>query len=170
LTVLGNIRQRLDPEVIVRQVGHKGLPAQRDLRVRETIHQEMLELLVNLPDEDAQSILQRIRAGADIATLIDHIKSGNLLLQMAVSPETRFRYEFPYRSEMPEDYIANNPYLDSLVYEASSLYSAGGYPGSSRDAIVSRVPGLSSDEYEDIYLKPFHAAEVVDSLLFDAKI
>ena len=125
---------------------------------------------MNLPDKDAQSVLQRIRAGIDIATIVKHVKAGNLLLQMAVLPETRFRYAFLYRSEMPEDYVANNPYLDSLIYEASSLYSAGGSPGQSRHTTASRIANLSSDEYQNLYLKPFHPAEVVDSRLSDVRI
>lgn len=130
----------------------------------------MLDLLMTLSDEDAQAVLRRIRAGTDVVDIVNHVKTGNLLLQMAVLPETRFRYEFPYKSGMPEDYIANNPYLESLIYEASSLYSASGSLGQSRSTSASRIANLSSEEYQNLYLKPFHAAEIVDSRLYNVKI
>ncbi|TEA17729.1 Nitrogen assimilation transcription factor nirA [Colletotrichum sidae] len=84
---------------------------------------------------------------------------------MAVAPETRLRYDFPYRSEMPEFYIRDNPYLDSLVYEAASLYSAN------EISSVSRPDhGTESQAVQNIYLKPFHAAHVVEPRLTDANI
>lgn len=86
------------------------------------------------------------------------------MLQMAVSPETRLRYVFPYRSEMPEDIFINNPYMESKIYEAASLYSnASGHTASNFD------DSMGSDEYQNLYIKPFHSAEVIDPLLTNAK-
>lgn len=130
----------------------------------------MLDLLRNLPEQDAQRVLQSIRAGVDIVDIVNHVKAGDLLLQMSVLPETRFRYDFPYKTEMPEDDVANNPYLESFIFEASSLYSAGGYPLQSMQSNGSRIAESSSRGSQDVYLKPFHAAEVIDSRLCDADI
>ncbi|TDZ22302.1 Nitrogen assimilation transcription factor nirA [Colletotrichum orbiculare MAFF 240422] len=132
---------------------------------RATVYEEAVRLLKNLPDDAAQDVLQRIRSGTDIATVVNHVQAGDILLQMAVAPETRLRYDFPYRSEMPEFYIRDNPYLDSLVYEAASLYSANEIFGVSRPD-----HGTESQAVQSIYLKPFHAAHVVEPRLTDANI
>ena len=120
-------------------------------------------------DEEAALILRKIREGVDTNRLLRLIEEGDLLLQMAVLPETRFRYKLPYRSEMPEEYVSNNTYLDSLIYEASSLYSAGSFPSRWRKT-ASRVANLNDEEYLNLYLKPFHAAEVIDPRLSGVKI
>jgi len=116
-------------------------------------------------------ILQRIRAGADVVSILDQVKTGDLLLQLAVTPEARFRYEFPYRSEMPEDLIPDNPYLSSLIYEAASLYLPARSSGSPRHftPAFAAVRDLRAAEYHSLYLKPVHAAQVVDPLLSDVK-
>lgn len=84
---------------------------------------------------------------------------------MAVTPETRSRYEFPYRSGMPEEYASNNSYLGSLIYEATSCH-----PTNDDSRAAGLVDQLRSKEYGDLYLKPFHAAQVVEPKLFDAKL
>ncbi|KAF3799371.1 Nitrogen assimilation transcription factor nirA [Colletotrichum gloeosporioides] len=131
---------------------------------RATIHEQVLALLKNLPEEAAQDVFQRIRSGADATTIVNHVEAGDLLLQMAITPETRLRYDFPYRSEMPEIYIQNNPYLNSFIYEAASLYSAHGQ-GRPSHAIAS-----GSQELQSVYTRPFHAAQVVEPRLSDAKV
>ncbi|KAL6907142.1 hypothetical protein GGI43DRAFT_420896 [Trichoderma evansii] len=135
-----------------------------DIRNRKSPHQELFELVRNLSDQEAEHVFQRIRSGADVTTILNHIKVGNVLVQMAVTPETRLRYVFPYRSEMPEDIFINNPYMESKIYEAASLHSnASRYTASNFD------DSISSDEYQNLYIKPFHSAEVIDPLLTNAK-
>ncbi|KAH6884387.1 hypothetical protein B0T10DRAFT_493135 [Thelonectria olida] len=139
-------------------------------RDRATVHEEIIDLLKTLPDQDAQGVLQRIRSGIDIATVLKQVKAGDVLVQMAVVPETRLRYEFPYRSEMPADYARNNPYLDSLMYEATSLYSANRYSTSSEQTASLFTANFISEDHQSLYLKPFHAADVVEPRLSDVKI
>jgi hypothetical protein len=127
----------------------------------------LIGLLRNLPDQDAQDILKRIRSGVDAGSILQQAKAGDVLLQMAVVPETRYRYEFPYRAEMPRDFYIDNPYLNSLIYETASLYS---YRNGPELTSPSGFADLASDEQRSLYLKPFHAAQVVEPLLNDAKI
>ncbi|KAK2755598.1 C6 transcription factor [Colletotrichum kahawae] len=135
-----------------------------EVQGRATIHEQVLALLKNLPEEAAQNVFQRIRSGTDVTTIVNHVEAGDLLLQMAVVPETRLRYDFPYRSEMPEIYVQDNPYLNSFVYEAASLYSATGtWRPSYADA-------GGSQQLQSVYTKPFHAAQVVEPRLSDAKV
>lgn len=140
-----------------------------DLQSRSESHAELIELLRNLPDQEAQYVLQRLRSGSGVQAIINQVKAGDLLLQLSVSPETRFRYEFPYRSEMPREFVIDNPYLDSLIYEAASLYAPSQQPRPSASTTTSGIPGLRSAEYRSLYLKPFHAAEVIESRLSNAR-
>ena len=122
----------------------------------------------DLPEQEAQDIFQRIRSGADITTILNQVKAGDLLLQLAVMPETRFCYEFPYRSTMPEDYFPDNPYLESLIFEATSLLpDKSTKPSENGESPL--ISSLYTGEYRNLYLKPFHAAEIVDPLLIDVR-
>lgn len=123
-----------------------------------------------MSEEEAQYVFQRIRNGADTTTILEHLKAGNLLLQLAVVPETRYRYEFPYLSQMPAEYLVDNPYMESMIYDAASLYPLDHIPNDSRRAASSRADNLGTNEYQSLYLKPFHAAQVIDPRLSDAKI
>lgn len=140
------------------------------MQIRASAHEELFELLRHLPDTEAQAVLTKIRDGTDVATILNHVKAGDVLLQMAVSPETRFRYEFPYKSEMPEEYIRGNPYLQSLIFEATSLYGTDQSTSRSPQISPSTSSNLGSREYQSPYLKPFHAAQVIESRLSDARL
>ena len=71
---------------------------------------------------------------------------------------------------MPEDHVPNNPYLDSLIYEGASLYSTDKLPRRWEHTTNSGLASLRTDEYQSLYLKPFHAAHVVAPWLSDVKI
>lgn len=127
----------------------------------------MIGLLRTLPDRDAQEVLERIRSGSDARSVLQQAKVGDVLLQMAVVPETRYRYEFPYKADLPREYHIDNPYLTSLLYETASLYS---YKNGPELTASSALTELASEEQKSLYLKPFHAAQVIEPLLSDAKI
>lgn len=135
------------------------------MKQRATVYEEAIALLRTLPEEAAQDVLQRLRSGTDITTVVNHVQAGDVLLQMAVVPESQLRYVFPYRSEMPEVYIRDNPYLESRIYEAAFLLSPQGLAETS-----TGFGGETSQELQSAYLRPFHSAHVVDSRLPDAKI
>ncbi|ESU09854.1 hypothetical protein FGSG_12447 [Fusarium graminearum PH-1] len=124
-------------------------------------------LLKNLPERDAQDLFKRIRSGADAGSVLQQANAGDVMLQMAVVPETRYRYEFPYRSDMPKDFHVDNPYLNSLIYQTATLYS---YENGPELTSPSGFTDLVSEEQRSMYLKPFHAAQVIEPLLNDAKI
>jgi len=136
----------------------------------------------SVPERDAHGILQKVRSGADVEMLLSHVESADLLLQLSVVPETRYRYDFPYISKMPASLLTNdNPYLHSIIYEAAAIYSSSKQSETLREStcppkISSRsymVPHIREDErpaHETVYLKPFHAAEVVEPRLSHVKI
>ncbi|KAG6012949.1 hypothetical protein E4U41_005187, partial [Claviceps citrina] len=143
------------------------------LRSQVSAHRELLELMRRLPERDAQEVLRRIRAGAgagaeDLGGMLQHVKAGSVLVQMAVRPETRMQYVLPYRSEIPAGDVADNPYLESLLYEAAGLLPGTGTgTGTGTGRIASGA--MAEVEHQSPYLKPLHAAEMVDPRLSDAR-
>ncbi|KAK7973481.1 hypothetical protein PG988_007615 [Apiospora saccharicola] len=130
-------REVVTPETL-RQAAH-------DLRDRGSANEEILQLLRNLPEQEAHDVLARLRSGASVSTIVNQVKAGDLLLQLAVAPETRFRYEFPYRAEMP-----------------SELHPKHGQSNAA-------TTGQGTADLQSLYLKPFHAAHMVDPRLSDAR-
>ncbi|KAK8103262.1 hypothetical protein PG984_016408 [Apiospora sp. TS-2023a] len=152
-------REVVTPETL-KQTAH-------DLRDRGSANEEILQLLGNLPDQEAHDVLARLRSGASVSTIVNQVQAGDLLLQLAVAPETRFRYEFPYRAEMPAELHVNvdNPYLDSTLYKAASLYD-NTTPLTRQNAAAT---GQGTADLQSLYLRPFHAALMVDPRLSDAR-
>jgi hypothetical protein len=111
-------------------------------------------------DADAATIFQQVRRGADPHSLLQNIEVGDVILQLKVTPETRYRFEFPYKSEMPASLLApRNPYLGSVLYEAACITS-NSYPAAS-DSL--------HNHFTPQYLKPYLAAKIVDHRLDSIK-
>ena len=136
-----------------------------DMEKKATMSEELLELLKTLPDQQALDVIRRLRNGDNAETVLNHMKTGDALIELAVDPEARFRYEFPYRTEMPRHYYFNNPYLDSVIYEATSLYPGRQASGPQTGSTTSGSQGDGS-----LYVKPFHAASVIDSMLSEVDV
>jgi hypothetical protein len=116
------------------------------------------------PEPESNEIVKRIRAGADPECIARYIREGDLLLQLALVPESRYRYVFPLLDEMPAFLIRpDNPYLDSWVYEGV----LGTGSSANRELTLS-----SKDRFVELpspFSKPYHAAEVVEPLLSTIK-
>ncbi|KAF5665624.1 nitrate assimilation regulatory nirA [Fusarium denticulatum] len=110
------------------------------------------------PRTEALEIVRRIQAGVDAETLMHQLSSADLLLQVQLEPETRSRYQFIYSPLMPT-YLQtdDNPFMRSLIHEWST-----------RDDIVSIASPVFTETdlgYRAQYLRPHHAATIVDSRL-----
>ncbi|CVK88335.1 related to nitrate assimilation regulatory protein nirA [Fusarium proliferatum] len=110
------------------------------------------------PRNEGLEIVRRIQAGVDAETLMRQLSSADLLLQVQLEPETRSRYQFIYSPLMPT-YLQtdDNPFMRSLVHEWST-----------RDDVVSIASPVFTDTdlgYRAQYLRPHHAATIVDSRL-----
>ncbi|KAF6525636.1 hypothetical protein HZS61_011431 [Fusarium oxysporum f. sp. conglutinans] len=107
------------------------------------------------PEAEAHEIVRRIRAGTDAETMAHQLSTADLLLQVQLEPETRYRYQFLYSRLMPS-YLQTptNPFIHSLIYEWNEKDEAG----------KVSVPPLSESEqkYKAQYLRPVHAASIVD--------
>ena len=67
---------------------------------------------------------------------------------------------------MPEECVLDSPYMESLIYEFASLYADGTY----KRYIEDRQAECNTKERQDLYLKPFHAAQVIAPQLSEVKI
>lgn len=138
-------------------------------RSETTKYAELVQLLQTRPLHEAQDILARLRAGVSVESILSHIETGDLLVQLAVTPEARLRYEFPYIVDMPSNLIPNNPYLESMLYEAASLLPQA-QAGTARGRDVSHLlQTFGTADYQSPYLKPAHAAEIVEPRLSSVK-
>jgi hypothetical protein len=127
-----------------------------NLLEHSTSYQQIYDFLQNRPQVEAEEIYKRVRGGADAESVLRHVQEGDLLVQLAVVPETRYRYEFPFIREMPS-YLnrPNNPYLDSLIYEWTAAIN-----GVSNPQRPSSVSGAVV--HQSLYLEPYHAADIID--------
>jgi hypothetical protein len=91
---------------------------------------------------------------------------------MHLVPETCLRYELPYSRDLPARLlVSGSPYLDSMIYEAASqraLYSQ------IREITTTEperriLPDIDSLTYQSQYVKPYHAAVLVEPRLENAR-
>lgn len=134
------------------------------------VYKELYRLLVTVSEAEALDILQRLRAGTDVETTVRLAQEGDLLLQLALKPESRFRYQFPYLPFMPAALqTSDNPYLESLLYEGALQGFSQPPPQQQQPSSATAGAAARASSYNNIYLKPYHAAELVDGRLASVK-
>lgn len=132
----------------------------------ENADREFVGLVKDLPDKDALTLIHRLRAGQALEEILSEFRTGQILVQMAVRPETRLRYDLPYQAEIPQRYLVNSAYMGSLIYEVAGLYGPDQEQTSPQR---NNSPAFQTPDHENMYLKPFHAAKVIDPRLTDVK-
>lgn len=165
-----------------------------ELQNSKSAAEKVFEILQTRDEKEAKEVFQRIRRGVDPATILRHITYGNALIQLALGPETGYRYEFPYLPDMPAFLQRHdNVYLDSEVYACvlrrpvpelpaanverhqhpthhllpnsqQQPYFTPSVTSRSLSPYVSQGPGVNSQS-DDPYHKPYHTATVVNSRL-----
>ena len=90
------------------------------------------------------------------------------MLQLQLIPESRFRYELPYLKSMRTFLkVPGNEYLESILYEAGSTGSfrinAQPYTGIIASSTISA--DIGTNQYQNVYLKPYYVAEPYEPLL-----
>jgi hypothetical protein len=139
-----------------------------DLRKTQSTHQELLSLMKSLPEQDAFNLFRHVRDGGDTESILASFRDGDLLLQMRLVPETRFRYDLPYTRDFPSRLAqSKSPYLDSTMYKAVSQHASN---SGIREATATgsdrrNHPDMDSSVYQSQYVKPYHAAAFVEPRL-----
>lgn len=125
-----------------------------ELQSEKESYEELFNHLRSKPEKESIEILQRIRAGSDVGSILRHIKDGDLLLQLSLVPETRYRYELPFRKQMPSFlHVSDQPYLRSMIYDATLTAPAAASHNAAEESCRPQ------------YFKPYHAATLVDARL-----
>ncbi|KAI0902092.1 hypothetical protein F4806DRAFT_490565 [Annulohypoxylon nitens] len=133
-----------------------------ELQDRITPYEELFDILKSKSETESLEILKRIRSGNDVGSILRQAKDGDLLMQLSLAPESRRRYEFPYLSDMPPSImVSDNLYLRSFIYETT--FHAHPTHGSALD---THREGYGDDRY----LKPYHAAQVVEPNFSNVKV
>lgn len=135
-------------------------------------------MLQTRSENEAVEVFRRIRRGTDAGSILRHVNYGDVLVQLAVVPEARYRYDFPYLPDMPPFLRQlDNPYLDSEVYD----YALRGHPDACRQPgrqqcqqrlLTDSENGAGSvygPGQHDPYLKPYLSATVVHPWLDSVK-
>ena len=137
-----------------------------ELQTQITPYEQLYDLLKTSSEKESGEIVRRIRNGASVEAILRHVHDGDLLLQLSLMPESRRRYDLLFARNIPESLIRiSNPYLNSLIYE----WVAGGTGALQTDGNMTKRPSTRSiveySDFQDPYLKPYHAAEMVEHRL-----
>ncbi|KAK4250765.1 hypothetical protein C7999DRAFT_11425 [Corynascus novoguineensis] len=150
-----------------------------ELQNQKSAYEQVYEVLRTRPEDEAKEVYRRIRRGSDAVSILRHVNYGDVLVQLALVPEARYRYEFPYLPDMPP-FLRNleNPYLDSEVYEyalrqasPTDCHRAGNHQQHQRllpDA-TNGVDSVYGAGERDPYLKPYLSATLVHPWLDSVK-
>ncbi|KAJ4985950.1 C6 transcription factor [Stagonosporopsis vannaccii] len=129
------------------------------LQRQNEAYTELFALIQTRPDNESLEIMRRIKMGADVEDVLRHVRDGDLLVQLSVEPETRLRYTLPYMDAMPAFLLVDdNQYLNTPLYEAT--FKA---PNPQKEALDPDTSNTT--KCMDPYMKPSHAAEVVEPIL-----
>ncbi|KAM3479772.1 hypothetical protein MY5147_001545 [Beauveria neobassiana] len=128
----------------------------RKLRGSHDALRRVVTALQTCKDDEVAAILRRLRETQDATAVATQLEGGDLLLQLHVAPETKFRFSLPYCRDMPRALLRpDNPYLGSMLYE-SAFTSAS----NQSSAMISRIERLQPQ-----YVKPYTAALIADTRL-----
>ncbi|KAH6619763.1 hypothetical protein B0J18DRAFT_451092 [Chaetomium sp. MPI-SDFR-AT-0129] len=149
-----------------------------ELQSQKSAFEQVYEVLQTRSEEEAGSVFRRIRRGSDAGSILRHVSYGDVLVQLALVPESRYRFDFPYLPDMPP-FLRNldNPYLDSEVYDYSlrQLTNEPHQPvGSPPTPEKEQSPVSDADSVygagpQDPYSKPYQFATVVHPWLDSVK-
>lgn len=143
-----------------------------ELQSQKSAFEEVYEVLQTRSEREAEEVYRRIRRGADAGSILRHVNYGDVLVQLALVPEARYRYEFPYLPDMPPFLRRpDNPYLDSEVY-ACALRDPpdhGRRPPQILPDMRNDSSPTAGTELRDPYLKPYSSAAIVHPWLDSVK-
>jgi hypothetical protein len=60
----------------------------KELETLNRWHEELYDILKDSSEKDAAAVIELIRAGVDVETVVCHVKHSGLLLQLSATPTT----------------------------------------------------------------------------------
>lgn len=135
-----------------------------ETRDQVSAFEELYALLETRGQREVDEILRRLRAGSDVESILRYVKAGDLLLQLRLAPEARFRYCFPDFTNWPTVFRdPEDPYLATQLLDAS--------PTAHPQVLVSSLPSPIFDTCTPphVYHMPYHTAHVADPRLASVK-
>lgn len=136
-------------------------PSSKRRRIEESAqtsaYEELFNLIQTRPPSVADQLVRKIRNGTKAEDLIRYVQDGDLLLNLALQPDHRFRFTLLYPADVqPLLQRTANPYLNSRLFRA--LFEDTGADPQSSVTQAAR----------SIYDIPYHAARLADPLLSSA--
>lgn len=131
-----------------------------ELERRLETFEELHTMIRSLPEEQALQVFRHMRNAESAERLLRRVEGGELLQQLALKPESRYRYEFPVMRSMPKFLDQpSNPYMHATMYEKNFDFQAG------NENAVNLGADLNSTPQQQFapYLTPYHGARLVDS-------
>ncbi|KAI9686064.1 MAG: hypothetical protein M1822_004047 [Bathelium mastoideum] len=129
----------------------------QQLQASHATLEQLVYALQHREAEEANAILAQVRQGIDVESVVRNITEGDLLLQLQVVPETKYRFTFPAGTEFPSYLQASgNAYLRSVMYETTLV------PPNEAQRPASAPSG---DHLQPEYFKPYVAAKTADPRL-----
>ncbi|KAJ6782478.1 hypothetical protein PWT90_07884 [Aphanocladium album] len=116
--------------------------------------QRIISALQTRDDSDVATIVRRLRAIQDPEAVAKQLEGGDVLLQLHVRPETKFRFTFPFLRDMPRALrTPDNVYLKSPLFESAFLAPDH---GAVAEAAISKV------EQQPQFFRPYAVAQIAD--------
>ncbi|RMZ67229.1 hypothetical protein GMOD_00001121 [Pyrenophora seminiperda CCB06] len=86
------------------------------LQSENEAYTELFNLIRTGSENESHEIVRRIKMGTDVREVLKHIKEADLLIQLNLRPQNKFRYTLPFMSTMP----ARVSHPDDVYYASSS--------------------------------------------------
>ncbi|PMB70555.1 Nitrogen assimilation transcription factor nirA [Beauveria bassiana] len=121
----------------------------------------IISALQTREDTEALSIVRHLRDAQDPEAVARQLEGGDVLLQLCVHPETKLRFTFPFRWQMPEALrTPGNAYLKSPLFESAFL-------APDRNAAVAATSLIETQQPQ--YFRPYAVAQIADSRITGAE-
>ncbi|KAH8892396.1 hypothetical protein GQ53DRAFT_822620 [Thozetella sp. PMI_491] len=128
------------------------------LRDDISVQNELIDLLRERPARDVGTIIQRLKAGQDVGSIVNFVKDGDLLLQSHLRPPADFRYQIPFPFESSWMCAVENRYANSNLYRYMITPASLPPEGSGR-----LTPFLH------MYRMPYHFAKLIEPRIGSVK-
>ncbi|KAF2009605.1 hypothetical protein BU24DRAFT_428504 [Aaosphaeria arxii CBS 175.79] len=131
------------------------------LKAQRSTYEQIYSMLQTEPDKTSDDIYLRIRQGGDAASILNQLQDGDLLLQLSLQPETRYRYTLPFAADLqPLFRDMRTPFHDSTLFRSVTQP-----PSAETNEQEPPVFMNNADNQECIRNIPYHRALLTDAAL-----